>query len=367
MTQSNEHSLVPATAQFDATLTTMQGYLKKKATTSVVGKKPWQKRWFVLSKHELSYFQSDKAQTPSGVFAGALLAEVAPSHKSKKRFDVQTDMRLLSLEAESESECQQWLTAFKALGFKVAASPFGDGPIKSFSEGPAEHKPQSAGAAGSAGAASASSGASAAAAIGTAAASASKPAALRSDTFAGAGAGQSESDSPHTIAFWQGSDSDRQQLLPWSNSGDSTLPAAAAAGGSGGSKRVRWTMSADPTREEAAAAATAPRPQNEQVARLLEKASGSPRGSLSGGSGSSSTDLTSSSAATASSRSPDAGTGPAGTSKGPRLKMHFVDSPLSYQQDESAGGADTRARGDSGMGIEEKGGTGDCCSRCVIS
>jgi hypothetical protein len=339
----------------------MQGYLKKKATTSVVGKKPWQKRWFVLSKNELSYFQSEKAQTPSGVFAGALLAEVAPSHKSKKRFDVQMDMRLLSLEAESESECQQWLTAFKTLGFKVAAS--------SFSEGPAEHKPQSAGAAGSAGAASASSGASAAAVIdiGTAAASTSKPAALRSDTYAAAGVGQAEAEAPHTIAFWQGSDSDRQQLLPWSNSGDSTLPAAAAAGGSGGSKRVRWTMSADPTREEAAAAATAPRPQNEQVARLLEKASGSPRGSLSGGSGSSNTDLASSSAATASSRSPDAGTGSAGTSKGPRLKMHFVDSPLSYQQDESADGADTRARGDSGMGIEEKGGTGGCCSRCVIS
>ena len=100
----------------------MEGWLKKK-TPKAQGSKmleSWQKRYFVLGGGELKYFKTEKAASLSNAESLKAIpisqifgASTNPKHSDTFMLDLGND-RKVKLQAGSEHERDQWVTAIEA-------------------------------------------------------------------------------------------------------------------------------------------------------------------------------------------------------------------------------------------------------------
>mmetsp|Transcript_10252 Transcript_10252/g.17641 ORF Transcript_10252/g.17641 Transcript_10252/m.17641 type:complete len:448 (-) Transcript_10252:316-1659(-) len=89
----------------------IDGYLKKKSSKKSLLSRGWNKRWFALAGDTLSYSDSPREKTPSGVFKVANLKDIFKS--SEQVFELVFEERSLVLKANDAVELKRWMKAIE--------------------------------------------------------------------------------------------------------------------------------------------------------------------------------------------------------------------------------------------------------------
>ncbi len=94
------------------------GWLTKKGGgTKTLGRKSWQKRWFILTPQKLQYFANQTMKDQKGAIE---LSEcrscVLKNETGSRLLELETNQRKMDIEAESRQFAEEWLDAINAIG-----------------------------------------------------------------------------------------------------------------------------------------------------------------------------------------------------------------------------------------------------------